>query len=291
MAKRQKKKKSPRRSPSAEPGRPDGGAGLSDKRHYKPGRPLDNWVSNAPAPQPASLRVIGGTHRGRQLKYSGDPLTRPMKDNTREALFNLVGGWIPDKIAFDLFAGTGAVGIEALSRGAEAAIFIERHFPSAKLIQTNLDTLELAEQGLVQTASSFFWSRQFLQAMGRLSPGSPPAMQSSTAVAAGQIPANFLELAGRLPWAVFFCPPYALYRDQRQELLEVIAAFLDNAPADSLVIVEADEQFDCDLLPEPGPEASIRCLPDDEAGLPSSAAARPHWRVRSYPPAQIAIWR
>ena len=78
------------------------------------------------------MRIIGGKFRGRKLEYSGDLRTRPMKDRVREALFNLLGNAVEGKIAIDLFAGTGALGLEALSRGASRAVFIERHRPTAQ---------------------------------------------------------------------------------------------------------------------------------------------------------------
>ena len=61
-------------------------------------------------------RIVGGDFGGRKIKYTGIR-TRPMKDVTREAMFNLVGGFVPGKLVIDLFAGGGAVGIEALGRG------------------------------------------------------------------------------------------------------------------------------------------------------------------------------
>src|SRR5437868_14777408 len=81
------------------------------------------------------LRIIGGSRRGRKLQYSGDVRTRPMKDRVREAVFNLLGPQIAGSHAIDLFAGTGALGLEAISRGASKATFIERHLPTAKLIE------------------------------------------------------------------------------------------------------------------------------------------------------------
>ena len=82
----------------------------------------------------AGLRIIGGRFRGRKLAYSGDPRTRPMKDRVREALFNLLGRAVEGKTAIDLFAGTGALAFEALSRGAARAVAIELHRPTARLI-------------------------------------------------------------------------------------------------------------------------------------------------------------
>src|SRR5947207_6491605 len=77
------------------------------------------------------LRIIGGSLRGRKISYSGEVRTRPMKDRVREAVFNLLGAQVAGTQAIDLFAGTGALGLEALSRGAAQATFIDRHLPTA----------------------------------------------------------------------------------------------------------------------------------------------------------------
>src|SRR5688500_17604840 len=90
---------------------------------------------------PLAVRIIGGSFRGRTLSYSGDARTRPMKDRVREAMFNLLAERIRGKHAIDLFAGTGVLGLEALSRGATKATLIERHLPTAKLIEQNAKTI------------------------------------------------------------------------------------------------------------------------------------------------------
>src|SRR5688572_20874387 len=110
-------------------------------------------------PKPTKLRIIGGKHRGRLIEYSGDERTRPMKDRVREAVFNLVGPRVVGKLAIDLFAGTGALGLEALSRGAAKAIFLERHFPTAGIIRRNAATLGVADQCSVLPADTFIWAR------------------------------------------------------------------------------------------------------------------------------------
>ncbi len=80
----------------------------------KPKRPAAGRASGR-TPQPvAGLRIIGGQFRGRRLRYGGDPRTRPMKDRLREAVFNLIGPMVRGTHALDLFAGTGALGLEAL---------------------------------------------------------------------------------------------------------------------------------------------------------------------------------
>ena len=188
----------------------------------KRGKHLKNWNSNqAQAPQ-GKLRIIGGTFRGRIIDYSGDPVTRPMKDNIREALFNLVGGWVKEKAVFDLFAGTGAIGLEAISRGATAATMIERHFPTVKIIEQNIQTLDVSQSAQVHASDTFFWVRKFIK---------EPANHPST------------------PWMVFCCPPYDFFVDRTEELMTMLESLIALAPAESIFVVESDRRFEHTQLP------------------------------------------
>jgi 16S rRNA (guanine966-N2)-methyltransferase len=87
------------------------------------------------------VRVIGGEFRSRVLKSLPGLDVRPTPDRLREALFNILAPRLEDKVFADLYAGTGAVGIEALSRGAARAIFIERKHAAVRLIHENLKSL------------------------------------------------------------------------------------------------------------------------------------------------------
>src|SRR5580700_10139880 len=89
------------------------------------------------------MRIIAGKYRSRILKSLKGPALRPTSDRLRETLFNVLGPAIVDSRFVDVFAGTGAVGIEALSRSAAEAIFIENHAPATKLIRQNLDGLKI----------------------------------------------------------------------------------------------------------------------------------------------------
>jgi 16S rRNA (guanine(966)-N(2))-methyltransferase RsmD len=87
------------------------------------------------------MRVIAGTYRSRILKSLKGLALRPTSDRLRETLFNILAPNISGARFADLFAGTGAIGIEALSRGAAEVVFIENHAPAAALIRKNLDSL------------------------------------------------------------------------------------------------------------------------------------------------------
>jgi 16S rRNA (guanine966-N2)-methyltransferase len=89
------------------------------------------------------LRVTGGTLRGRRLRAPRGAATRPTADRVRQSLFERLAG-LQGAAVLDLFAGTGALGIEALSRGAEQAVFVERARPALACLEANLAELGLA---------------------------------------------------------------------------------------------------------------------------------------------------
>lgn len=95
------------------------------------------------------LRVIAGSAKGRQLNTLRTLALRPTPDRVREALFNILGVQIVDAAVLDLFAGSGAIGLEALSRGADAATFVEAHEPACRLIARNLRRCGLDEQATI----------------------------------------------------------------------------------------------------------------------------------------------
>ena len=92
------------------------------------------------------MRVISGRYGGRSLKGPPDHRTRPTSDRLRETLFNILAPYIGDDTRFlDLCAGTGAIGIEALSRGAAFVTFVDRSKKACALIEQNLDSLSAPE--------------------------------------------------------------------------------------------------------------------------------------------------
>lgn len=89
------------------------------------------------------MRVIAGKFRSRRLKGPGALKIRPTSDRLRETLFNVLGPTVEGSYFFDLYAGTGAIGIEAISRGAREVIFVESHPKTARLIRENLAGLDV----------------------------------------------------------------------------------------------------------------------------------------------------
>jgi len=91
------------------------------------------------------MRVIAGQYKSRRLIAPPGVQTRPTSDRLRETLFNVVAARIPGSLWLDLFAGSGAVGIEALSRGARSAYFVEVSGAALRTIRKNLQSLAIAE--------------------------------------------------------------------------------------------------------------------------------------------------
>lgn len=98
------------------------------------------------------MRVIGGEFRSRKLKSVPGLETRPTPDRLREALFNVLTPRIQDAVFLDLYAGTGAVGIEALSRGARRCILVEKNRAAADVIRQNLAALGAESRAEVYTS-------------------------------------------------------------------------------------------------------------------------------------------
>jgi 16S rRNA (guanine966-N2)-methyltransferase len=142
-----------------------------------------------------------------------------MKDRTREALFNLLGPISRDQYVLDLFAGTGVMSLESLSRGAGEATLIEYHRPTAAVIRENIQSLGVEDRAHLIVADAFRWFRQ-----------APP------------LPAT--------PWLVFLCPPYDYYASRWRELQELLQRLIERAPMGSVLALEADTSFDPNHLPE-----------------------------------------
>ena len=98
------------------------------------------------------MRIIAGTFRSRHLKPLKKLAIRPTSDMLRETLFNILGPRVEGARFLDLFAGTGAVGIEAVSRGAEFVVLVEKHNGAARLIGDNLALLQITEGARVMAA-------------------------------------------------------------------------------------------------------------------------------------------
>ena len=209
------------------------------------------------------LRIIGGALRGSKLEYGGDRRVRPMKDRVREAIFNLLGETPRGRHVIDLFAGTGALTFEAISRGASSATMIEVHFPTARVAKRNVEFLESRLPGTAEkidlvTTDVYFWGRN----LAATDPNAPLPSSRIENISPARLPRD-------VPWLVFCSPPYDFWIDRQKETLTLLRVLRDRAPEGSLFVVETDDRFDFDLL---------------------DAEISPKKR-RSYPPAEVAIFR
>jgi 16S rRNA (guanine966-N2)-methyltransferase len=200
-------------------------------------------TSRSDAGRETELRIIGGNFRGRRLRYHGDPLVRPMKHRVREAIFNLISTESAGHHAIDLFAGTGALGLEALSRGASSATFIERHVPSAKIVEENIAALAVADRAAVKTTSAFLWSKRDLPSAN----DAPP---------------------GELPWLVFCSPPYDFFVEREANMLDLVQRIVERAPPASTLVIESDQRFDFSgLIGDNGAAWDVREYPPARVGI------------------------
>jgi 16S rRNA (guanine(966)-N(2))-methyltransferase RsmD len=159
-----------------------------------------------------SLRVIGGSARGRRLKRVPGEGTRPIMDRVKEALFNIIRDRVPACTFLDLYAGTGSVGIEALSRGAKFARFVEKASPAIKTIEANLKSTDLAADANVVRQDVFDYLRI-------------------------EVPEPF-EI-------VYIAPPQ--YKDLWLETLKLLDEYPEHVAPDGLVIVQIDPQEKCEF--------------------------------------------
>ncbi len=112
------------------------------------------------------MRVIGGSAKGRRLAAPRGRDTRPTTDRVREAVFNILGDAVRDAAVLDLFAGSGALGIEALSRGARSAVFSETGPEALRCLRRNLEDLGFESQSSVIKADSLVYLRKMASESG-----------------------------------------------------------------------------------------------------------------------------
>ena len=182
------------------------------------------------------MRVIAGTYRSRILRSLKGLALRPTSDRLRETLFDVLGRDVSGSRFLDLFAGTGAIGIEALSRGAAETVFVENHAPAAALIRRNLASLDIRKGATVLAVDA-------LRGIEMLASGKKAALSGF----------NYI-----------FCdPPYA-QANQYRRVLESLGSGNVLAPG-GVVIAEHRRSFG---LPEQaGAFACYRVLRQGDAAL------------------------
>lgn len=163
------------------------------------------------------LRIVAGALRGRKLTCDVNPQVRPAPQMVREALFSILGNAVPGRPFFDLFAGTGAVGLEALSRGARHVFFVERDVRVADQIQKHLHTFHVADQASIVRGDVYHWVERW------------------------QAP---LE-----PVTLFLGPPFADFERRQEALLTLVANLQTKVAVDSVLVLQSETPFTAEELP------------------------------------------
>jgi 16S rRNA (guanine966-N2)-methyltransferase len=164
------------------------------------------------------LRIIGGEQRGRKIEVPRGGTVRPTTDRVREAIFNLLRQLITGRPGFDLFAGSGALGLEALSRGASHVTFVESDYRVVRLLSGNIRHLHYEERATLRTADVFRWAERFTA-----------------------WPAE--------PAVVLIAPPYAYFENRITDLQALWSTLVRATAADTAIVMQAPRRFDASLLP------------------------------------------
>lgn len=196
-----------------------------------------------------SLRIIGGVYGGRVLKSVRGIGTRPLLGQVREALFNILADRVPGAIVWDLFAGTGASGIESLSRGAERVLFCEKNSRALDVLRGNLRLLgpDAVQRSVIVRADA--WDPPVVH-RGTFGAGRPDA---AAGAGDGEQVADVASDAEIAPDLIFLDPPYALVAEDPVKSMARARRLLDRTAKGGCVVFHFEvgaldeDDFDHDL--------------------------------------------
>jgi 16S rRNA (guanine(966)-N(2))-methyltransferase RsmD len=163
------------------------------------------------------IRIVAGNLRGRKVICSVNPRLRPTPQRVREALFSILGDAVPERPFFDVFAGTGVVGLEALSRGASKVTFLERDFRSAGDLEKHLEKFKVRPRATILRGDVYRWADRW----------QPPAE----------------------PINVFLSPPFDDFENKLPEMLLLLADMQRRLHSGSVLILQSERTWDLDKLP------------------------------------------
>ena len=167
------------------------------------------------------VRIVAGNLRGRKVTALVHEGLRPTPQMVREALFSILGNAVPGRAFYDVFAGTGVIGMEAISRGASKAYFLEKDGKLLDAIQKYLSRFGIADNTQCMKTDVYrFWERW--------------------------------RPTDDRPVNIFFSPPFPDLTDRAAEFVALIDLVCKKAPNESVVIIQAEDGFDCDKLPYAG---------------------------------------
>jgi 16S rRNA (guanine966-N2)-methyltransferase len=163
------------------------------------------------------IRIVAGSLKGRRLTVNVNPNLRPTPQMVREAYFSVMGNAIPNRPFFDVFAGTGVVGMEAISRGAKSTTFVERDFSLVAELEKNLRDFRIADQSRVVRADVYRWVERW----------QPPSE----------------------PVSVFISPPFADFERRLDGLVELVRHLQEKVANDSVIVLQGEHDAPLGELP------------------------------------------
>jgi 16S rRNA (guanine(966)-N(2))-methyltransferase RsmD len=166
------------------------------------------------------LRIVAGQLRGRKLICAVAPGVRPTPQMVREALFSILGDAVPDRPFFDVFACSGVIGLEAISRGASQAVFIERDARLAGSIEQYADRFGVADRTRVLRVDAYRWAERWI--------------------------------APTAPVTIYISPPFDDFSQRPEMLLRLIDQVQTKAAPGSVVVLQAEKGLVAEELPHAG---------------------------------------
>ena len=168
----------------------------------------------------SEIRIVAGSLRGRKLMVQVHDGMRPTPQMVREALFSILGNAVPGRVFYDVFAGTGVVGLEAVSRGATRSALIENDAKQVAEIQKAIDRFGVGAKVQVLKADGYRWAERWVTPTGG-------------------------------PVNVFLSPPFPdLQPGKVAAFLAMVAALLAKIPDDSVLTIQAEDGFPIEDLPD-----------------------------------------
>ena len=168
-------------------------------------------------PERVEIRIVAGSLRGRKIPCTVHEQFRPTPVMVREALFSILGNAIPDRVFFDLFAGSGVHGMEAISRGASEALMVEADGKLVNNIDNRLREFGIIKKGYVVKADVYRWADRWI----------PPAEAVN----------------------VFVSPPFPDLTERFDQFLKLVNVLIEKMPAESVISLQTEDDWDPAKLP------------------------------------------
>ncbi|QDU20083.1 Ribosomal RNA small subunit methyltransferase D [Urbifossiella limnaea] len=172
-----------------------------------------------PMNEKTMVRIVAGSLRGRRVYTVVHEGMRPTPQLVREALFSILGNAVPGRLFYDIFAGTGVVGLEAVSRGASGTRSVEKDGKLGAAIQKYATEFGVADKLQVLKADVYRWGERWI----------PP---------------------GNAPVNLFLSPPFPDLSERGDEFLTLVDQLLEKAPDESVLVIQAEDGFPLDRLPD-----------------------------------------